>query len=163
MICWIVRKALKCLWASSKSSLLEVCNRSSCASIRQPAEFLTGHALQIACRERGAVGICARSYAPQKIFTFEDQRATYVRGDAPSVAGSLVDWRSCLTHRNFPETAKDGEALPKILEGATIYIEKISVHIFGSLSDSVRRLFSFLCQLGWWCRIWTQFMLNKGH
>ena len=64
---------------------VEVCNRSPCVSTRQPDEFLTRNALQIACRERGAVGISARDYAPQKTLAFEDQRATYVRGDAPFI------------------------------------------------------------------------------
>ena len=66
---------------------VEVCDRIPFASTRQPADFLTGLTLQIACRERGAVGICARGYAPQKTFKFEYQRATYVWGDPPFIAG----------------------------------------------------------------------------
>ena len=62
-----------------------MCNRSSYASIRQPAEFLTAHTLQITHRERGAEGICSTGYAPQKTPVFEDQKATYVQGDAPSI------------------------------------------------------------------------------
>ena len=49
---------------------------------RIPIEY----ALQIARRKRGAVSICARGYAPQRTFVFKDQRATYVRGDAPFIA-----------------------------------------------------------------------------
>ena len=60
-----------------------MCNHNSGASTRQPAEFLTGHALQIAPKKRGVVGICARGYAPQKTPIFKDQRANYMRGDAP--------------------------------------------------------------------------------
>ena len=90
---------------------VKVCNRSPCASTRQPAEFLTGHALQIACRERGAVGICARGYAPQKTLVFEDQRATYVRGDAPFIARRSGGLTKLFVHRRFPEMRKDGEAL----------------------------------------------------
>ena len=68
---------------------VELCNRRAivpCASARQSAEFLTEHALQIACGERGVVGICAKGYTPQKTPIFKDQRATYVRGDAPFIA-----------------------------------------------------------------------------
>ena len=69
--------------------LPKVCGRSSCVFIKQPAEIPTRHALQIACRERGAVSICARGYIPQKTLTVEDQRATYMQGEALSKA-----WRS---------------------------------------------------------------------
>ena len=65
---------------------VEVRNRSSCASTKQPAESLTGHALQIARRERDAVGIYAKGYAPQKAPIFEDQRATCMPRDAPFIA-----------------------------------------------------------------------------
>ena len=69
-----------------ETMLPEVCNHSSFVFTRQPVEFTTGHALQIACREQGAADMCARGYALQKTPIIEDQRATYVRGDAHFLA-----------------------------------------------------------------------------
>ena len=97
---------------------VELCNRSPCASTRQSAEFLTGHALQIACRERGVVGICARGYAPQKIPLFEDQRATYVRGDAPFIARRSGRLTKLFCSQKISRNEKRRRSAAQIFEGA---------------------------------------------
>ena len=97
---------------------VEVCNRSPCASIKQPAEFLTGHALQIACRERGVVGICARGYAPQNTPIFEDQKATYVRGDAPFIARRSGRLKKLFCSQKISRNEKRRRSAAQNFEGA---------------------------------------------
>ena len=97
---------------------VELCNRSPCASTRQSAEFLIGHAPQIVCRERGVVGICARGYAPQKIPLFEDQRATYVRGDAPLIARRSGRLTKLFCSQKISRNEKRRRSAAQIFEGA---------------------------------------------
>ena len=115
-----------------------MCNRSSFASTRQPAEFVTGHALQIACRERGAVGICERGYTTQKAPMFEYPNANHVRGDAPFIAQRSGGLTQLFCSQKFPKTRKDDEALARFLEGADFsrkQRERI-IHPFDRLSAS---------------------------
>ena len=96
---------------------VEVCNRSSCASTRQPTEFLIEHALQIACRERGVVDVCARDYAPQKTLIFEDQRATYVWGDAPFIAQRSGRLTQLFCSQKFSKNEKRQRSAAQIFRG----------------------------------------------
>ena len=79
-VAWVCERLRDLLWALLSASLKRLLVRKVISRI--PIEY----ALQIARRKRGAVGICARGYAPQRTFVFKDQRATYVRGDAPFIA-----------------------------------------------------------------------------
>ena len=97
--------------------LPEVCDRSSCVFIMQPAEFLTGHTLQIARRKGGPVGIGARGHAPQRSPTFVDSRATYVRGDAPSIAHRSGELTQLFCLRVFSKNEKRWRSAAKIFRG----------------------------------------------
>ena len=122
---------------------VELCNRSPYASTRQSGEFLTGHALQIACRERGAVGICARGYA-HKRHLHSKTKGQLMCGMMPHYSPEA--WRNdevVLSTEKFQKRKKTAKRCPNF-QGPLISAEN-NVNVFSSrLSDSARRLSSLL-------------------
>ena len=108
-----------------------MCNHNFFASTRQPAEFLTGHFLQIARREQGAVGICARDSAPQKPPIFEDQRSTYVLGDAPFIARRSGGLTQLSCSQKFSKNEKRRRSTAQFYRGRCLG-KRIDVSIFSS-------------------------------
>ena len=100
---------------------VEVCNRSSCASIRQPAEFLAGHALQIACRERGVAGVCAsKGLRPTKYTYIRRPKGSLCAGRCPIYSPEV--WRTdeaILFTENFQRREKTAKRCPNF-QGALI-------------------------------------------
>ena len=133
------------------------------------SEFLTGHALQIARRERGAVGHLCRGLRPTKgTLISEDQRATYVRGDSPSTAqrpGGLTQlFCSQEVFRKWEKITVWSAA--QIFSGAAGLSRKQRERVF----LPVKRFgatyivnYSFHWQLRWRYRVWTRLLLNKEH
>ena len=90
------------------------------------------------------VGICARGYAPQKIPLFEDQRATYVRGDASFIAQRSGRLTKLFCSQKICRNEKRQRSAAQIFEGGTD-LRRNNASVFSSrLSDSAHHLSSLL-------------------
>ena len=141
---------------------IEVCNRSPCSSTRQPAEFLTGHALQIVCRERRAVGICARGYAPQKTLAFEDQRATYVWGDAPFISRRSGGLTKLFCSQKISKNEKRQRSAAQIIRGRWFKQKKAWAYFPYVWATHHAVYLRFYCRLRWRRRALTWCTLNSS-